>query len=292
MGSAQGARQQLQRLGWHLQEPLGQQYSHSFSFRCRSADGQQEVVARVLDTGGTEGNYGRGYTDQRPSLNGYCLRMWLHNDAPTPRGLVPWREVRMEHKLVLVRDYFPHCMRDLAPDASASTVPRPSVQLLVKLQVLASTVDHCLARAELQGLQPRVVLSNVFLSGEQVLLADWGLAEPMRLLLEADPGPHPMSHLNRFSFATSSVLGENPGFAGAVQDLATCYHLLRTGRLPYVVQTDSMREMLFAVARGELDLHQLPAKAERNILARALDPNPARRQGSATELMAELAAIR
>jgi serine/threonine protein kinase len=169
----------------------------------------------------------------------------------------------------------PLCDETLMDRLRARPKGLPRDELLGYMEELARAVDflneprHQLGDGGRVGVQHRDIKpGNVFVVGDSVRLADFGLAK----ILEATSA----THTGRMTVAYTAP--EVP--AGRVSQwsdqysLAVTYVQLRTGRLPFV--GDSPVQILYGHLHNPPDLSALP-EAERSVVMRALAKQPAER---------------
>jgi serine/threonine protein kinase len=191
-------------------------------------------------------------------------------------GLVPLEVVRHDPgRLVVVTDAVEGTLWDRCQACQAEGLPGvPRRELLGHLAAAAETLDYYAQQHGLQhlGLNPRSLLPGR--SG--LRLADFGLAD----LLWA-PAGHALGQLN--SRYAAPELFESVVSRGCDQySLALVYQELLTGAHPF-------RGRHRAGGEGRPDLEPLPP-GDREVIGRALDPDPGQRWETCTDLVRRLQA--
>jgi serine/threonine protein kinase len=175
---------------------------------------------------------------------------------PAPRG-----------GLALVTDPPGRTLRDRLRECTLEGLPGiPRAELLGHLRSAAVALDslqqqHGVAHL---GLNPR----NLLLADGRLTLAEFGLAQLVWL-----PAGKEVARLNA-RYSAPELFSGQVGPACDQYSLALIYHELLTGALP-------------DLARGKAALDALPT-SDRAAVARALEPDPARRWPSCTDLIGAL----
>jgi serine/threonine protein kinase len=175
-------------------------------------------------------------------------------------------------RLVLISDPIQTSLRDHFQDCRTKGLPGiPREQLLGYLKTVAKGLTELYRQEGLQhlGLNPR----NLFLVGDQVRLADFGIAQLLWL-----PVGETLSRMNpRYSAPELAQRKLSP--ACDQYSLALIYHELLTGQLPSTAGTSQPISLK--------DLQALP-EAERTVIARALERDPEKRWESCRDLILAL----
>jgi serine/threonine protein kinase len=171
-------------------------------------------------------------------------------------------------RLVLASEPIKKSLRDCLQECRSNGLPGvPRDRLLGWLREAAEALTELARREGLQhlGLNPR----NLFLTGERVRVADFGVAQLLWL-----PTGEAVSRMNPRYSAPELVQGKlSP--ACDQYSLAVIYHELLTGQLPQGAGTGR--------PVSPADLQGLPGE-ERVALARALDPVPEHRWETCADL--------
>src|SRR5262249_4964998 len=146
-------------------------------------------------------------------------------------------------------------------------------QLLEYLKQVAAALTQLYQQEGLQhlGLNPR----NLFLVGDQVRIADFGIAQLLWL-----PAGEALSRMNP-RYSAPELVQRKLSPACDQYSLALIYHELLTGQLPRSAGTSQPISLT--------GLQGLP-EAERTIIARALDRDPDKRWETCVALLAALGA--
>ncbi len=163
----------------------------------------------------------------------------------------------------------------------------PVPQLVEWMHQAALALDHFNSGARRRGENPTAVQhcdikpQNMLLVGDAVQICDFGLA---RAQGEVRATSNNMASL---AYAAPEMVSgsHDPSPSTDQYSLAVSYVELRTGRLPY--RELSPLTILKTKLEGTLDLAALPA-AERQVLLRSLDVDPARRWPSCVEFVRAL----
>src|SRR5437667_7686227 len=185
----------------------------------------------------------------------------------------------VDGELVIVMELADRTLHDLFVECQAAgMIGIPRDNLLCYLRDAAEALDYMNERHNLQHLdvKPR----NLFLIGDRVKVADFGLVK----------------HLERQS-ASGLLGGVTPLYAspetfnGKISQtsdqysLAVVYQELLTGQRPFVGK--NVRQLAQQHLQGDPDLRALP-EAERPIVARALEKDPAERFANCKAFVAAL----
>jgi hypothetical protein len=204
-------------------------------------------------------------------------------DPVLPEAEVHWSQA---DRVVLVTDSFEQTLRDRfeqCQGAGLRGVPRD--ELLGYLRTAARALDALAARHGLAhlGLNPR----NLFVDDGRLWVADFGLVALLWL-----PTGQPAAQVNS-RYSAPELFGPGGGPQADQYSLALIYAEMLTGAHPRPPRPGSglVRRggsgLVSRAAQGTLDL--LP-QADRAAVARALDPDPAKRFPSCTALVEALEA--
>jgi serine/threonine protein kinase len=211
--------------------------------------------------------YGAAVQDLEAALVRYKQ---LHHPALLTSELVQ----RDPGRLVLVSDEVDDCLRDHFQQCVAQGLPGvPRVELLGWLRAAAEALDYLYQQHSIQhlGLNPRTLL----LQQGRLILSDFGLAQLLWLPAGQQVGQRNARHAAPELF--DGILGR-----GSDQlSLAMIYQEMLTGLHPYRGQSPR--------SGGRPALEPL-APQERDIIARALHPDPQQRWDSCMELVQALEA--
>jgi serine/threonine protein kinase len=175
-------------------------------------------------------------------------------------------------RLVLVSDPIKASLRDWFQECRTKGLPGvPRDQLVGYLKTVAAALTELYCKEDVQhlGLHPR----NLFLSGDQAYIADFGIAQLLWL-----PVGEAVSRMNP-RYSAPELVQRKLSPACDQYSLALIYHELLTGRLPQAAGTSQPIPWS--------DLQSLP-EAERTPIARALDRDPEKRWPSCAELISAL----
>ncbi len=153
----------------------------------------------------------------------------------------------------------------------------PRDEVLACLRQVAAAVDRWsqFRRLNHLSLSPR----SIFWNNDKAQVVDAGLAELLGL-----PGRHDLFQLNA-RYAAPELAEDRFSAASDVYSLAVLYYELITGQMPHRGQ--GPRQLLQARRDEVPSLDLLPGR-DRFAVARALEPNPARRFTSCTDLVQAL----
>jgi formylglycine-generating enzyme required for sulfatase activity len=181
----------------------------------------------------------------------------------------------------------PLCGHSLMHRLRDSPQGLPRGELLGYMAELARAVDylnepqHPGADGALVGVQHRDIKPhNVFVVGNSVRLADFGLAK----IVAGTSGSHTGSM--SVHYVAPEVIEGRVSRNSDQYSLAVTYCELRTGRLPFEGETAA--QLIYAHMQKEPDLSRLP-EAERPVVARALAKRPEERWPSCREFVRALA---
>jgi hypothetical protein len=216
---------------------------------------------------------------------------------PTP-GVAPWLRYHNLHRqcyFVLCRKYYPERTIDRFQPESAVLNDSPALDLVTAFQSLASGLDYL--RDRLGGDYDRAFTpNNIFMDGEQAVLADYGLEELHNLIEQGYDLPRSV-HASPYDWLKFDWR--------RVETVLTClaavYFHVRTGH-PLLTgrdwETKSRLEQQREIAEnyvklrdGDIDLSELPDPRERTAIAQALGLNPNRRFSSCCEFALSLLEI-
>ena len=167
-------------------------------------------------------------------------------------------------------DRFNECIAD-----GMTGIPR--AELLRYLREAAEVLDLLNERHGLQHLD--IKPENLFLSGDHVKVADFGLVQPRN------------TNINRSAIAISPPYAPPELFDGRIEhtadqySLAVTYQELLTGTRPYV--GTEVRSLMLQHLRGRPDLSALPP-SDRPILSRAIHREPTNRFPNCSALIEAL----
>jgi serine/threonine protein kinase len=179
---------------------------------------------------------------------------------------------------VLATDLVEKTLRDRFLECLTQGLPGiPRAELLSYLKATAEVLNHLYQQHRLQhlGLNPR----NILLDKGRLLLGDFGLVQLLWL-----PAGQPMSKLNGRYAAPELFHGQISPSCDQYA-LALIYHEMLTGS--HCQRGPANRPGTPGCAKDAPNLDRLPAW-DRPILARALDPDPARRWPTSLEMIRAL----
>jgi hypothetical protein len=183
--------------------------------------------------------------------------------------------------LLLATDPPGQSLGDAFQDSRLNGLPGvPRWDLLRYLATAAEALDYLASHHGIQhlGLNP----GNLFVGSDHCLVADAGLVQLLWL-----PAGHSPFQLN--ALYSAPELFDRRVAPGADQfSLALIYLEMLTGQHPQLGL--SPRKLAKARRAGKIDLARLPA-AEREVVARALHPDPGQRFRRCTEFVAALEAL-
>lgn len=199
--------------------------------------------------------------------------------ALTDPGLVPFEIIRCPSgQTILVSELCERSLRDRFQDGWARGKPGiPRAELLRYLRAAAETLDALYLRHRLRhlALSPR----NLLFQGDRLLVGGFGLTE---LFWVAAGEP---AYLLNPRYAAPELFVGRSSRQSDQYSLALVYAELRTGVHP--LRNPEERKPTRAGRTAALDLSLL-SSAEREVVARGLDPDPAKRFPRATALVAAL----
>jgi serine/threonine protein kinase len=194
-------------------------------------------------------------------------------------GVVPWRvATRTAQRLILLADAAGSTLHDhYKVRRTAKELGLSRDEVLACLRQVAAAVDRWsqFRRLNHLGLSPR----SIFWNNDKAQVVDAGLAELLGL-----PAGHDLFQLNA-RYAAPELAEDRFSAASDVYSLAVLYYELITGQMPHRGQ--GPRQLLEARREGVPSLDLLPGR-DRFAVQRALEPNPARRFASCTELVKAL----
>jgi serine/threonine protein kinase len=220
--------------------------------------------------------FGLGSPDM-PSEDEVARRLTALGDAV----LMPFEVLRCDPgRMVLLSDMPEKTLRERLAECQAQRQPGiPRLELLRYLGDIAESLDTFREEQDLQhlALHPGAIL----LQGGETRLVDFGLAQLVWL-----PAGHPVGQLNHRYAAPELVEGRISSSCDQYS-LAVIFMELLTGLHPFRGQSRPRRGG--STARGVPNLGLLTA-VDREIINRALDPNPERRFRSCSDLVRALEA--
>jgi serine/threonine protein kinase len=238
-------------------------------WRVEAPDGRGQLVKLV---------YGLAAGAGRREEEAVRLLRSLHHP-----GLVHAEGVHREPgRLVLLTDLVPDTLRDRCRQCQAQKLPGiPPAELLDYLRAAAEVLDYFYQQYTLQhlGLNPR----NLVLDQGQFRITDFGLAQLFWI-----PAGQPVAQRNT-RYCAPELFDNAVSRSCDQYSLALVYHEMLTG--VHAFRTEPGRAPAGGRPRGTPDLSRLPP-GDRDVLARALDDDPARRWPDCTTLVAALAAAR
>ncbi|WP_019499926.1 hypothetical protein [Pseudanabaena sp. PCC 6802] len=208
---------------------------------------------------------------------------------PTP-GVAPWLRYHNLHRqrcFIICRRYYPERAIDRFRPEQEVPDPLPGLDLVTAFQSLASGLDYLSDR--LGGhYYPAITPNNIFMDGEQAVLADYGLEELHDIIEQSYDGPRPVrvSPYDWLKFGSGRV-------ETVLSWLAAVYFHVRTGH-PLLTsrgweaknrleQQQEIAENYVKLRDGEIDLSELSNPGERAAIAQALGLNPDRQFSSCLE---------
>jgi hypothetical protein len=216
---------------------------------------------------------------------------------PTP-GVAPWlRYHNLHHQryFVLCRKYYPESAIDRFRPQSAVLNDSPALDLVTAFQSLASGLDYL--RDRLGGNYDRAFTpNNIFMDGQQAVLADYGLEELHNVIEQGYDRPRPVQMTPydwlKFDWRRPETV---------LSCLAAVYFHIRTGH-PLLTsrdwETKSHLEQMQEIAEnycklrdGDIDLSELPDRQEQAAISQALGLNNSRRFSSCCEFALGLTEI-
>jgi hypothetical protein len=265
---------------------------------CRAKDGNSEVIVKLHST------FVQGERDlwTGNDLRALVDRLCPYFDSlvampPTP-GVAPWLRYHNLHRqrcFALCRRYYPERAIDrFRPDREALN-DLPRLDLVTALQSLASGLDYLSDR--LGGIRNlAVTTNNVFMDGEQAVLADYGLEELYDIIEQSYDGPRPVreSPYDWLKFGGRRVETVLSCLAAVYFHMRTGHPLLTSRGWEAKSRLDREREIAenyIKLMDGEIDLSELPYPREREAIAQALGLNPQRQFLSCREFALSLLEI-
>jgi serine/threonine protein kinase len=183
-------------------------------------------------------------------------------------------------RLALLADHIEKSLEDRLRECQKAGLPGiPRAELLGYLRVVAETLQQLFRQhsALHLGLNPKTVL----LDDGRPIIADMGLAH-----LLWRPAGQAIASLNA-RYAAPELTADQPEAASDQYSLALLYQELLTGIHPFAGQAEAPR-LGWWRSRPKPNLRPLP-EGDRDIIARALHPNPRRRFSSCPEFVLALA---
>jgi serine/threonine protein kinase len=232
-------------------------------WRAENGDGKQHLLKVIY---GFAPASGRGIDEALLRLKALC-------HPALPRLQVVKRE---PGKLILSVQFFARTLRDRLTECQAEQLPGvPRAELLNHLRAAAEALDYFAQQQGVYhlGLNPRTLL----VERHRLQLADFGLAH----LLWA-PAGQSVAQRN-YSYSAPELFDKQPNAGCDQYSLALIYHEMLTGvPVPPV-------ELRPARGQARPDLARLPA-GDRDLIARALDPDPNQRWPSCSDFVQALQA--
>jgi hypothetical protein len=271
----------------------------------RAKDTNGEVVVKVHTTF-VQGEYdlwtGNDLRDRVDQLCPYFDSLVAM--PPTP-GVAPWlRYHHLHHQryFVLCRKYYPESIIDRfqpLQTQSAMLNDSPEINLLMAFQSLATGLDFL--RDRLGGDYDRAFTpNNIFMDGNEAVLADYGLEELHNVIEQGYGGTHPVwNHPRPVQVSPYDWLKFDwRSIETVLSCLAAVYFHVRTGH-PLLTsrdwETKSRLEQQRQIAEnyvkfrdGNIDLSELPDPRERDAIAQALGLNHNRQFSSCSEFVLSL----
>ncbi len=289
--------------GYELLESLGQSGCGSgycvSSWLARDACGEKVVIRHHITRPSDE--YG-GEDDLRDRVTArlpYLKRVLALPPAP---GIARWHTFQFDPEegyVFFVRDYFDAKWSQCFPAAiTADRHGRPNADFLAAFRQVAAAVDFLLNQLGLD-FDHSLHLGNLFLDGSQVWLTEMGMKSLGDSIEFGYSGPRSVS-LQAMEVPanwTRWLFGPDHPSPGAQFELAAVYFHARTGFPLFPAKPlarsaswpDRMRQLhseMAAYQQGQpADLSRLPNRQEREVVARALAVDPARRFATCTEFI-------
>ncbi len=289
--------------GYQLIAELGSKGDRIQTSRAKNYNG--EVVVKVHSTF-VQGEYDLWTgNDLRTEVDRLCPYFdSLVAMLPTV-GVAPWlryHNLHRQHYFVLCRKYYPERTIDRFRPQSAVLNHSPTIDLLIAFQSLSRGLDYL--RDRLGGNYDRAFTpNNIFMDGQQAVLADYGLEELHNMIEQGCGGTHPV--WNR-----SQPVQVNPydwlkfdwrKVETVLTCLAAVYFHIRTGH-PLLTGRDwgtknrleqqrEIAETYVKLRDGDIDLSELPDCREQAAIAQALGLNYNRRFSSCREFVLRLTEI-
>jgi serine/threonine protein kinase len=194
-------------------------------------------------------------------------------------GVIPWRvATRTPERLILLADASGRTLHDhYKARRTVKEMGLPRGEVVACLRQVAATVDRWSELRKLHhlGLSPR----TIFWTNDKAQVVDAGLTQLLGLA-----GGHNLFELSA-RYAAPELADDRFSAASDVFSLAVLYYELVTGQMPHRAQ--GVRQMLQARREGVPGLDLLPGR-DRFAVARALEPNPARRFASCMDFVQAL----
>jgi hypothetical protein len=276
---------------------LGSKGDYIRSSRAKDTNG--EVVVKVYSTF-VQGEYDLWTgTDLRSQVDQLCPYFDSLVAMPATLGVAPWLRYHHLHRqghFVLCRKYYPERAIDRFRPQLAVLNDRPTLDLATAFQSLANGLDYL--RDRLGGNYAWAFTpNNIFMDGNQAVLADYGLEALHNIIEQGGGGTHPVwnrtqpvqvSPYDWLKFDWSRV-------ETVLSCLAAVYFHIRTGH-PLLTsrdwETKSRLEQHQEIAdnyvkfrEGDIDLSELPDPREQVAIAQALGLNPYRSFSSCIEFV-------
>jgi hypothetical protein len=267
----------------------------------RAKDANGEVVVKVHSTF-VQGEYDLWTgNDLRDRVDRLCPYFDSLVAMPPTPGVAPWLRYHNLHRqryFVVCRKYYPERAIDRFQPQSAFLNDIPALDLLTAFQSLARGLDYL--RDRLGGIYDQAFTpNNIFMDGQQAVLADYGLEELHNII---EQGYDRLDHLQPVQVNPYDWLKfEWSRVETVLSCLAAVYFHVRTGH-PLLTSRDwetkscleqrqEIAETYIKLRDGDIDLSELPDPREQAAIAQALGLNPYRRFSSCCEFVLSLTEI-
>lgn len=207
-----------------------------------------------------DGSFLTDFSDFAPEENPEDLRQTRLAYHPTPHDLPSELLIAMGLADMSLSDRLLQCLRKGLPGI-------PAGELLSYMSDSAKALDFLNKRHNIQhcDIKPQ----NILILGDAAQVCDFGLAKAVSNMRNTSLGAMTVAYA-----APEVFMRRGPTSFSDQYSLAISYYELRTGHLPF--HETNVREVLDQKERGDLDLSMV-SEAERQVLTRAVAPEPERR---------------